>query len=214
MEETISSNQPEEIPQQTPENHEPQSLKKILFKGFFLGMLLIIVVGLTAIFLLNKVNQQSSVVPKPTPTKPKINNSKASKTYTDNSSSDNQLPMAGSFIWNVPANSLSADLANKIKTSFSTLKLSDNNQNNTTHMSVDEITISSASSNFASARLTVRDNKNTIIPTDGIEYYLQNQNGQWKIITGSDPNFCQDMKTFPSDIMDESSYHDYYGCPK
>ena len=120
----------------------------------------------------------------------------------------------GNFIWNVRANTLTPSLEKEIKTAFAIYKLPAKEVNTTNHLSIDEITSSSESANFATAGLTVRNQDNSILPTDGIEYYLQKTNSQWHIITGGDPDFCQKVKVFPKDLIDETSYYNYYGCPK
>jgi hypothetical protein len=124
----------------------------------------------------------------------------------------NSQSMAGKFIWNVPANTLSVDAKRELQSAFSALK--EIQQNDSTHLSVDAINTSSESSNFAVARLTVRNHENQILPTDGIEYYLHRTNDQWDIITGSEANFCQKVKVFPEDLIDATSYYSYYGCIK
>jgi hypothetical protein len=126
--------------------------------------------------------------------------------------------MEGIFIWNVPAGSLSSKSEKELKSAFASYPPPEKDytilKNKTTHLAVDGILFSSESANFANAIVSFRDNKNKIVPSDGLAFILEKKNGLWEVSAYGDSNFCQKLESFPEDLIDKNAEIIYYGCPK
>jgi len=62
--------------------------------------------------------------------------------------------------------------------------------------------ISSISANFAITGMEMLGKDNQLLATDGFQFYLYKNSGKWNLLTGDENNFCDVIKTFPSDLLD------------
>lgn len=116
----------------------------------------------------------------------------------------------GKVYWEIPDGSISANIEEELKEAF---VLFDQIRSSTdeNYLAVIRIDISSISTSFGIASMEVRDKNNKTIPTDGLEYLLYKNQDRWRIITGSDKDFCETLKKAPEDIL--KGRREYYiGC--
>lgn len=138
------------------------------------------------------------------------------KKLPDSSMDSNQVStqsgeMVGLVVWNVKKNPLSPTEL-EIKNAYSTYQPPSSQFDSNSKLSIVSIELSTISANFAITGAALVDKNNQIIPTDGFQYYLYKVNNKWNIISGGDNNFCEVIKTFPSDLLTDSLKDYLVGC--
>jgi hypothetical protein len=196
MEPNIYAN-PEPISTPSEPTFEP---KKSLPKWplIIVGVILLATL-LTGAFVLNKninVNQKPA--------------SKITQIIIPTTTPNPELP--GKVIWAVQKLNLTPTEI-EIKNAFTAYTATPSTKFNSNHrLAVNSLEISTVAAGFAYANMELLDAKNQTLPIGGFAFFLYKTSGAWNIIMESASNFCEEIKTFPNDIITED-FKDYFaGC--
>ncbi len=120
--------------------------------------------------------------------------------------------LVGEVVWNIQKTNLTpTEMA--IENAFVTYKATPTAEfDSNRRLAVTSVEVSTISANFAITDMELVDANNKVIPTDGFAYYLYKANSLWNIMTGSEGDFCQTIKTFPSDLLTDNLKAYLGGC--
>jgi hypothetical protein len=120
--------------------------------------------------------------------------------------------LVGKVIWDVQK-SKSTPIELEIKNAFTSYNATPSTEfNDNRRLAVTILEASTVSASFAITDMELVDANNQVLPTDGFAYYLYKTNNVWNIMTGSENNFCDTIKTFPSDLLTENLKAYLVGC--